>query len=77
MSEDSQVWLTGLFIFLSILIATGCRELKKISKISVTLSIMISGFLFRVLGYYLGDLGTVVDFVKSIEQIVFNSQPSQ
>jgi NhaP-type Na+/H+ or K+/H+ antiporter len=71
MSEVSQVWLTVLFMFLSVLIATGCRELKKVSKISVTFSIMISGVLFRVIGSYVGDLAAVVDFVKSINQTVF------
>jgi CPA1 family monovalent cation:H+ antiporter len=71
MSSESQVWLTVLFFFLSILIATGCREMKKSLKIPVTLSIMICGFLFRVLGNYFGNLGSVVDFVKSIEQTVF------
>ena len=71
MAGSSPVSSIVLFIFLGLLLAFICREIKKKLKIPVTFSLMVLGVLFRVIGPYIGSLGQVVDKIKNIDQTVF------
>jgi NhaP-type Na+/H+ or K+/H+ antiporter len=71
MAGSSPVGSIVLFIFLSLLLAIICREIKKKFKVPVTLSLLILGVIFRLAGPYLGMLGPLVHYIKGIDQTVF------
>ena len=59
-----------LFLFFALFMCFICREIKKKLNIPVTLCLMATGLLFRVVGPYIGQLDQIVEMIKGIDSTV-------